>query len=238
MAQGELVIGILVYPDMNALDAVGPAEIFSGSRRVDLRLVWKTATPVLTSAGWRMVPTTPFAESPQLDVVCVPGGGGQIALMDDQQVLNYLRKQAAGARYFTSVCTGALVLGAAGLLDGYRATTHWMSHDQLALFGATPVKERVVLDGNRITGAGVTAGVDFALSVLAELFGEEEADAVQLAAEYDPQPPRTAGSPELASPALVERVRERAAARQEQRLQVSTAAAGRMRGTRPRDAEP
>ena len=218
---------------MNALDAVGPAEIFTGSRHVDLHLVWKTTTPVRTSAGWRLVPTTPFPKAPQLDVVCVPGGSGQIALMDDEGVLDFLRKQAAGARYVTSVCTGALLLGAAGLLDGYRATTHWMSHDQLALFGAIPVRQRVVVDRNRITGGGVTAGVDFALGVLAELFGEQEADAVQLATEYDPQPARAVGRPELATPELVERVRAQTQARQERRSRVSAAAAQRLRGIRP-----
>ena len=229
-AQTPVSIGILVYPDMNALDAIGPAEIFAGSRHVNLHLVWKTATPVRTSAGWRVVPTTAFPKAPQMDVFCVPGGSGQIALMDDEEVLDFLRKQATGARYVTSVCTGALVLGAAGLLNSRRATTHWMSHDQLALFGAIPVHERVVVDGNRITGGGVTAGMDFALVVLAELFGVEEADAVQLSAEYDPQPSRAVGRPGLANPALVEQVRAQNAARQGRRLQVSTQAAERLRG--------
>ena len=204
-APDKVTIGILVYPDMNALDAVGPAEIFTGSRHVDLHLVWKTTTPVRTSAGWRLVPTTPFPKAPQLDVVCVPGGSGQIALMDDEGVLDFLRKQAAGARYVTSVCTGALLLGAAGLLDGYRATTHWMSHDQLALFGAIPVRQRVVVDRNRITGGGVTAGIDFGLTIAAILRDQATAEYCQLVIEYAPAPPFNAGTPEAAPAAIVQR---------------------------------
>ncbi|MGH3536732.1 MAG: DJ-1/PfpI family protein [Pseudonocardiaceae bacterium] len=222
-------IGLLLFPDMNALDVTGPAEIFAGSTSVDLQLVWKTTTPVRTSAGWHIVPTLSFRDTPQLDVICVPGGSGQIALMDDDETLGFLTRQAAGARYVTSVCTGALLLGAAGLLRGYRATTHWMSHDQLALFDARPTHERVVVDGNRITGAGVTAGVDFAFVVLAELFGEQEAHAVQLAVEYDPAPPYAVGRPELAAQEVVSRVKARAAARQDNRVLASQSAARRLR---------
>ncbi|MBH1933878.1 DJ-1/PfpI family protein [Streptomyces sp. AV19] len=226
----RVCIGLLVYPDINILDITGPAELFASSGLVDVQLVWKTTTPVRTSGGWHIVPTLSFPKAPQLDVICVPGGRGQIGLMHDDETLDFLKQQAAGARYVTSVCTGALVLGAAGLLRGHRATTHWLSHDQLGLFGATPVRERVVVDGNRITGGGVTAGMDFALVLLAELFGEQEAHAVQLAAEYDPAPPYAAGRPDLAPPDVLELVRSRTAAKQEHRRQVSEEAARRLRG--------
>ncbi|HKS46428.1 MAG TPA: DJ-1/PfpI family protein [Amycolatopsis sp.] len=231
-ASGQLEkvrVGLLVYPEVNALDVIGPAEIFAGSSHVDVHLVGKTITPVRTSGGWRIVPTTSFADTPELDVLCVPGGVGQIALMTDEKTLGFVRRQAATARYVTSVCTGALLLGAAGLLRGYRATTHWMSHDQLALFGAVPQRQRVVVDRNRITGAGVTAGMDFALVVLGELFGEQEAQAVQLAVEYDPAPPYTAGQPHLASADVVAQVTARAVAKQDSRLETSRAAVLRLR---------
>ena len=142
-----------------------------------LHLVWKNPRAGRDQQGLEIVPTTSFADCPPLDVICVPGGAGQIALMEDEETLDFLRRQAAGARYVTSVCTGSLVLGAAGLLRGYRAACHWMSRDQLALLGATPVAERVVKDRNRITGGGVTAGIDFALSLVAELCGAELARA-------------------------------------------------------------
>ena len=141
---------------------------------------------------------------PALDVVFVPGGPGQIELMQDITVLKFLRQQGAKARYVTSVCTGALLLGAAGLLKGYQATTHWLFHDQLAQFGATPTKGRVVVDRNRITGGGVTAGIDFALTLAAELRSVEIAKRIQLGLEYDPAPPFNSGSPETADPEMVQ----------------------------------
>jgi len=180
---------------------------------------------VATGKGWRIEPTTRFAECPPLDVLCVPGGSGQIALMEDEEVLAFLRRQAATARYVTAVCTGSLVLGAAGLLRGYRAASHWMSRDQLALLGATPVDERVVIDRNRITGGGVTAGIDFALTVVAALCGEEAAKRIQLALEYDPQPPFDCGSPEKAGPARVAAVTAAAHERQEKRIAATRRAA-------------
>ena len=146
----------------------------------------------------RLLPTTTFAGSPQLDLVCVPGGAGMNALLNDEETLDFVRRQASGARYVTSVCTGSLVLGAAGLLKGRRATTHWMSLPMLAAFGCEPVAERVVVDGNVITGGGVTAGIDFALTVAGEWFGAETARRIQLGIEYDPHPPYDAGAPEPA----------------------------------------
>ena len=220
-----LRVGLLLFPQVTQLDLTGPAEVFGNAPGAELHLIWKTTDPVATGAGWKIVPTTRFADCPRLDVICVPGGFGQVALMEDRETLGFLQDQARTARYVTSVCTGALVLGAAGLLNGYRAACHWMSRDQLSLFGAVPVAERVVIDRNRITGGGVTAGVDFGLTVVAELCGAEAAMSIQLGIEYDPQPPFDAGSPEKAGPALVQAVRHRAAARQQRRLEVSRAAA-------------
>jgi cyclohexyl-isocyanide hydratase len=159
----------------------------------------------------------------------VPGGPGQIKLMNDDETLDFLRRQAVEAQYVTSVCTGSLVLAAAGLLKGYRATSHWLSLEQLGYFGVTPVRERVVIDGTRITGAGVTSGIDFGLTLAAKLFGEERARGVQLSMEYDPQPPFASGSPETALPATVERVRELAAPFQAQRERIAEDAAERLK---------
>jgi len=158
----------------------------------------------------------------------VPGGAGMNPLLNDAETLDFIRRQAKGARYVTSVCTGALVLGAAGLLKGKRAATHWMSREMLAAFGATPVAERVVIDGNVITGGGVTAGIDFALTVAAEAFGPDLAKSIQLGIEYDPHPPFDAGSPERADAALVARTRAAAAARQNERQAAVTRAAANL----------
>lgn len=223
-----LRFGLLLFPGVTQLDLTGPAEVFGNVVDSEVHLLWKTIEPVATGKGWKIVPTTPFAECPPLDVICVPGGKGQIALMDDLETLDFLRAQAKQARYVTSVCTGALALGAAGLLKGYQATCHWMSLDQLALLGATPAAQRVVRDRNRITGAGVTSGVDFALAVVAELCGPEQAQAIQLAMEYDPQPPFHSGTPETAAPALVAQVMAAGSARQTARLAATRRAASRL----------
>jgi cyclohexyl-isocyanide hydratase len=223
-----LRFGLLAFPDLMQLDLAGPAEVFGAVPGAEVHLVWKTRAPVRNSAGWAIVPTTTFADCPRLDVICVPGGSGQIALMEDAETLDFLRTQAAGARLVTSVCTGSLVLAAAGLLAGYRAACHWMSRDQLALLGAVPVAERVVRDRDRITGGGVTAGIDFGLAVVAELCGAETAKLIQLSIEYDPQPPFDAGSPERAGTALAQAARERAQVRQERRLAATQAAARRL----------
>ena len=220
-----LHFGLLLFPNVTQLDLTGPAEVFGQVPNSMLHLIWKTPNPVPTAKGWTINPTTTFRDCPQLDVICVPGGSGQIALMDDTETLDFLRKQAAGAKYVTSVCTGSLVLGAAGLLKGYRAACHWMSRDQLALLGATPVAERVVKDRNRISGGGVTAGIDFSLAVVAELCGPDVAKAIQLGIEYDPHPPYNAGSPEGAGPELVARVTQAATQRQTTRLDATKKAA-------------
>lgn len=182
-----------------------------------MHLVWKSLQPIDASGGLILTPTTTYAECPKLDLVCVPGGSGMNALLTDESTLDFLRNQAKTARYITSVCTGALVLGAAGLLKGKKSATHWMSMEFLEAFGAIPVDQRVVIDGNTITGGGVTAGIDFGLSVAAQVVGEEVARHIQLAIEYDPFPPFAGGHPRSSDPGLVAAVRERAKARQEER---------------------
>ena len=209
--------GLLLFPNLTQLDMTGPYEVFTKFPDSRVHLLWKTLDPVTAAGGMRLLPSTTFADCPQLDLVCVPGGAGMNPLLNDEEVLDFLRRQAAGARYITSVCTGSLVLGAAGLLRGRRATTHWMSLPMLAAFGCEPVAERVVVDGNVITGGGVTAGIDFALTVAGELLGAEAAERIQLGIEYNPAPPFDAGSPERAGPSVVEAVCEAAAARQAER---------------------
>src|SRR5436305_7662620 len=221
-------IGLLLFPDITQLDLTGPYEVFIKFPDAKVHLVWKTREPVTAGGGMQIMPTMTFADCPQLDLICVPGGAGMNALLNDAQTLDFIRTQAKAARYVTSVCTGALVLGAAGLLKGKRAATHWMSREMLSAFGATPVAERVVTDGNVITGGGVTAGIDFALTVAAQAFGVELAQAIQLGIEYDPHPPFDCGAPERAEPALVEEVREGAAKRQAERQAAVEEAAAKL----------
>jgi cyclohexyl-isocyanide hydratase len=221
-------IGILLYPNVTQLDATGPAQVLSRVPGAKLHMIWKTRDPVPTDAGFSIVPTTTFADCPQLDVICVPGGGGQVELMVDPETLDFLRKQSAKARYVTSVCTGSLVLGAAGLLKGYKSACHWAWRDMLKDFGSIAVAERVVRDRNRISGGGVTAGIDFGLTVAAELAGDEVAKSIQLVLEYDPQPPFDSGSPEKAGVERVKRIRERLAPLLESRRKANAEAAARL----------
>jgi len=193
-------IGFLLYPHVTQLDLTGPAQFFSRMSDAEVRLVWKDKAPVMTDAGFAILPTDSFETCPDLDMICVPGGGGQPAVMGDPEVLAWLAAQGAQAKYVTSVCSGSLLLGAAGLMTGYRAGAHWAYRDMLTLFGATPVAERVVKDRNRITGGGVTAGIDFALAVIAEVQGVAAAEAIQLAYEYAPQPPFGSGTPATSTP--------------------------------------
>ena len=221
-------IGILLYPNVTQLDATGPAQVLSRVPGAKMHMIWKTRDPVPTDAGFSIVPTTTFADCPQLDVICVPGGGGQVEVMVDAEALEFLRKQAAKARYVTSVCTGSLILGAAGLLKGYKSACHWAWRDMLKDFGAISVAERVVRDRNRISGGGVTAGIDFGLTVAAELAGDEVAKSIQLVLEYDPQPPFDSGSPEKAGVERVKRIRERLAPLLESRRKANAEAAARL----------
>jgi cyclohexyl-isocyanide hydratase len=202
-------IGLLLYPGLTQLDLTGPFEVFHRIPDAKVHLVWKNLQPVHADSGLGLLPSTTFADCPQLDVLCVPGGYGQVPLMTDSEVIGFLRTQAERARYVTAVCTGSLLLGAAGLLTGYAATTHWGFVELLAGFGARYEPGRVVMDRNRITGGGVTAGIDFALRVAAELAGETAAQAIQLGLEYNPAPPYACGHPDIADPALVALVRGR-----------------------------
>ena len=197
-------IAFLLFPNVTQLDLTGPAQVLSrlgGDTRLDL--VAKTRDPVPTDAGFAIVPTATFDEVPAADILCVPGGFGINDAIADDATMDWVRRVGAGAEWVTSVCTGSLVLGAAGLLRGYRAGCHWGQRHMLPLFGAEPVAERVVVDRNRVTGGGVTAGIDFAFRLMALVRGEEHARFVQLSLEYDPAPPFDSGSPERADPALV-----------------------------------
>ncbi len=201
-------IGFLLYPNLTQLDLTGPAQFLSRAPGAKAHYVWKTVDPVPSDAGLSLMPTTTFKDCPQLDLICVPGGPGQTALMSDEETLSFLRKQAEKAKYVTSVCTGSLILGAAGLIKGYKSACHWMWRDMLPAFGAIPVNARVVKDRNRISGGGVTAGIDFALTVVAEIWGEEAAKSMQLFFEYNPQPPFDCGSPETAGAERVAKAKQ------------------------------
>jgi cyclohexyl-isocyanide hydratase len=204
----HLQIGSLLFEGLDQIDLTGPFEVLSRIPNSTYRLYGKTADPVRDLKGLRLTPDAVIADAPQLDVLHVPGGFGQEALMEDEEVLGWIRRQAAGARSIFSVCTGALLCGAAGLLKRRRATTHWASFHLLPLFGAIPVNQRVVLDGNWVFAAGVTAGIDGALRLAAELRGDDAARAIQLYMVYAPEPPFDSGTPETAPAAILEQARQ------------------------------
>lgn len=220
-------IGLLLFPKITQLDLTGPFEALARIPGARVHLLWKRIEPVVSDVGLSLMPTTTLADCPPLDVICVPGGPGQIELMDDEEVLAFVRRQGLQARYVTSVCTGALVLGAAGLLDGYQATTHWASMENLTHFGAKPVNARVCIDRNRITGGGITAGIDFGLHLASMLSDRKTAEKIQLFMEYNPAPPFTAGSPDTAPPPVVAELREAIAPMLERRLAATLRAARR-----------
>jgi cyclohexyl-isocyanide hydratase len=211
MRDSSLNIGLVLFPNLTQLDLTGPFEAFARIPNATVHLVAKTMDPITSDVGLVLTPTVTMADCLDLDVLCVPGGPGVNDLLVDEEVLDFLRRQGAQARYVTSVCSGGLVLGAAGLLAGYRATTHWASMEFLESFGATPVKARVCIDRNRITGGGVTAGIDFGLYLTGLLAGKETAERIQLYLEYAPEPPFDAGSPETASSQVTSAFFERAA---------------------------
>lgn len=221
-------IGLLLFPAMTQLDFTGPYEVFARLPESTVHVIAKTLEPVRTERGLVFLPTVTPEGCPPLDVLVVPGGPGQQQLMDDEALLGFLSEQAKHAKYVTSVCTGALILGAAGLLQGYRATTHWLSLPLLPLFGAIPVEERVVVDRNRVTGGGVTAGIDFALRLAAILRGEAVAQEIQLQMEYRPDPPFASGSPETAPSDIVETIRSATQRFQSERLRTCEQAAKRL----------
>jgi cyclohexyl-isocyanide hydratase len=207
-----LQIGIVLFPKVTQLDFTGPLQVFTGLPGAKIHLIWKRIEQVPSDSVLTLTPTMTFSDCPQLDVICVPGGKGTDDLVNDEETLEFLRKQADGAKYITSVCTGSLVLGAAGLLRGFRATTHWTAMDYLAGFGAIPTKTRVCVDRNRITGGGVTAGIDFALTLVSILRNPETAQAIQLGLEYNPAPPFDAGSPDTAPADVLASMKQRIAA--------------------------
>lgn len=228
MTTHSFSVGLLLFPKLTQLDMTGPFEVFNRVPGSTVHLIWKDRDMVTSDTGLSMLPTATFADCPPLDVICVPGGPGVAELMEDEAVLDFLRDKAASAKYVTSVCTGSLVLAAAGLLRGKRATSHWMSRPLLAMLGATPVEERVVADGNVITGGGVTAGIDFALSIVGMEFGPAVAEEIQLFIEYDPHPPYDSGSPQTADANLVADVTARSATRQDARRAIAERAAARL----------
>lgn len=195
-------IGFLLYPGLTQLDMTGPAQVLARMPGAKLHFAWKDRHPITDDAGMTFVPSVTLGDCPALDMICVPGGYGCTAVMADAAVLGWLRERAEAARYVTSVCTGSLVLAAAGLLSGYRAACHWAWREHLQAFGAIPDPARVVIDRNRISGGGVTAGIDFAFRVVAELHGQDMAEIIQLALEYDPAP-LAGGTPETARPEIL-----------------------------------
>jgi cyclohexyl-isocyanide hydratase len=222
-------IGFLVFPRVTQLDLTGPLQVLSRVPGAKIHLVWKRIEPVPSDAVLALLPTTTYADCPQLDVICVPGGSGADDMLNDDETLAFLRRQAPGARYVTAVCTGSLVLGAAGLIEGYRATTHWSAMQHLARFGAVATPVRVCTDRNRVTGGGVTAGIDFGFTLAAALSDTATAQMIQLGLEYDPAPPFAAGSPAIAPPQILEKVTAAMApAAERRRVAVDRAAARRL----------
>jgi cyclohexyl-isocyanide hydratase len=198
-----LSVAFLLYPNVTQLDLTGPAQVLSRLGRQTIHYVAKDREPVPTDSGFAILPTATFADVRSADIICIPGGMGCVDAIEDEETIAWVRTAGESARWVTAVCTGSLILGAAGLLRGYRAATHWAWRDHLAGFEAAPVAQRVVFDRNRVTGGGVTAGIDLALSLVASIRGEAHAKMVQLSLEYDPAPPFDAGSPEGAGEALV-----------------------------------
>ena len=198
----QINVGFLIFPNLTQLDFTGPLQVLSRLPGAQVHIVAKTLDPVMSDCGLALVPTVTLLECPQLDILCIPGGFGVTGVLADVPSLAFVRRQAAGARYITSVCTGAFVLGAAGLLKNRRATTHWAYTHLLPMVGATHETARVVQDGNVVTAGGVTSGIDFGLRLVAEIAGEAAAQSIQLGIEYDPAPPFDAGHPDRAPDAV------------------------------------
>ncbi len=213
----KLRTGVILFPELTELDATAPYEVLARAPELEVLTIAKRKGPVKSEFGLSLLADTDFASAPQLDILCVPGGSGILDAARDAETISFLQAQGETASWITSVCTGSLLLGAAGLLKGYRATTHWLSLDLLPLVGPIPVKQRVVMDRNRITGGGITAGIDFALFLVAEVAGRERAEAIALMMEYNPAPPVASGNPDLADPAVVAEVRAARADLQDQR---------------------
>ena len=195
----QLKIGFLIYPGVIQLDVTASYQVLNFGPNIDTYLIAKTLDPIKSNEGLTLTPTKDFDNCPQLDVICVPGGGvGQVEVMQDEVTLKFLQSQSEKTQYVTSVCTGSMILAAAGLLQGYQATCHWAFEEQLAMLGVEVVSERVVIDRSRVTGAGVTSGIDFGLTLLSLLLDEDTAKMAQLMMQYSPQPPFDSGTPETA----------------------------------------
>lgn len=223
-----LRVGFLIYPEFTQLDMTGPFEVFARMPDTEVLVLAKTRDPVPADHGLHILPNGTLRDCPHLNLLCVPGGPGCDDAMEDEEILTFLAERGAKADYVSSVCTGSLLLAAAGLLQGYRATTHWSTLDLLSICGAIPVSERVVIDRNRITGAGVTSGIDTALRIAATVFGDEVACEIQLRLEYDPQPSQDCGSPAKAPLVIVERLRHMIAHRIANRRETMLRAARRL----------
>lgn len=197
-------IGFVIFPDLTQLDFTGPQQVLARLPQSAMHIVAKSAAPVPSDSALSLVPTHTFENCPRLDLICIPGGTtGVVRAMGDRETIAFIQRQSSTAKYVTSVCTGAFVLGAAGLLKGRRATTHWAFTELLPLVGATYEKKRVVKDGNLITAGGVTSGIDFGLRVVADLAGDTVAQGIQLSLEYDPDPPFASGHPDRASESVM-----------------------------------
>lgn len=212
-----LQIGMVLFPRLTQLDLTGPHEVLARIPGAEVHLVAKTLAPVTSETNLTITPTMTFANAPPIDLLFAPGGYGQIAAAEDTETLDWIANTGARARWVTSACTGSLLLGMAGLLHGYRAATHWAFMDLLPLVGAIPTDERVVVDRNRMTSGGVTAGIDIALRIAAEVAGREEAERIQLHLEYNPEPPFRSGHPSVARRELVGEMRERVQLRFDER---------------------
>lgn len=223
-----LAIGLVMYPGFTQLDLTGPFEVFARLPGTRVRSLAAGTGHVTSDSGLRFLPDAGFDDAGALDLICVPGGPGVNGMLEDEPFLQFLARAGASATWVTSVCSGSLLLGAAGLLRGYRATSHWLSVDLLPLFGAIPVRQRVVVDRNRVTGGGVTAGIDFGLAVAAALRGDDAARRVQLMLEYNPAPPFDAGSPDRAPAGIVADVRRQGEAYLASRREIAKRAAARL----------
>lgn len=212
-----MIIGMVLFPNLTQLDLTGPYEVFGRLPDTKVLLIAENLQVVKSDNGLLLIPDATFENSPQVDLLFVPGGRGIFEAIQNKALISFLQKQAKEAKYITSVCTGSLVLATAGLLNGYKATTHWLSLNLLRLFDVEVIEKRVVIDRNRITGGGVTAGIDFGLYVAAEVFGEEIAKEVQLMIEYNPAPPFNSGSPKTAEKKIVDKIVEERKEIQKQR---------------------
>jgi cyclohexyl-isocyanide hydratase len=227
----EFTTGFVIFPNLTQLDFTGPLQVLHRLPGAKTEIIAKTREPVPSDCGMSIMPTKTFADCPPLDLLCIPGGFGVDQAIEDAATIAFVREQGVRAQYVTSVCTGAFILGAAGLLQNKRATTHWAYHHLLPRVGAIPVQERVVRDGSTFTGGGVTAGIDFAFTVMHEIAGSSVAQAVQLALEYNPHPPFLAGSPALAPVEIKGVVDQRLAPRLRQFTTILDRVAPRLQAT-------